>query len=119
VVYLKGKGYAHREIADVVRVDEDTVTEYVRKYRDGGLPGLLAEHYRKGEGQLDAHAERLKKVFENSPPHTVNQVLELLTGKRAADPPVKPPRGGATSRFSTGGRDGQGRRTGSALARAC
>ena len=27
VVYLKGKGYAHREIADVVRVDEDTVTE--------------------------------------------------------------------------------------------
>ncbi len=78
VVYLKGKGYAHREIADVVRVDEDTVTEYVRKYRDGGLPGLLAEHYRKGEGQLDAHAERLKKVFENSPPHTVNQALEMI-----------------------------------------
>ncbi|MEF8713479.1 MAG: IS630 family transposase [Accumulibacter sp.] len=76
VVYLKGKGYAHREIADVVRVDEDTVTEYVRKYRDGGLPGLLAEHYRKGEGQLDAHAERLKKVFENRPPHTLNQAIE-------------------------------------------
>ncbi|MDD5035906.1 MAG: hypothetical protein PHE55_14245, partial [Methylococcaceae bacterium] len=31
VVYLKGKGYAHREIADVVRVDEDTVTDYLRK----------------------------------------------------------------------------------------
>jgi transposase len=59
-----------------VRVDEDTVTEYVRKYRDGGLPGLLAEHYRKGEGQLDAHAERLKKVFENRPPHTLNQAIE-------------------------------------------
>ena len=27
VVYHQGKGYAHREIADVVRVDEDTVTE--------------------------------------------------------------------------------------------
>jgi DNA-directed RNA polymerase specialized sigma24 family protein len=36
VVYLKGNGYAHREIAKVVRVDEDTVTEYLRKSRDGG-----------------------------------------------------------------------------------
>ena len=50
----------------------------MRKYRDGGLPGLLAEHYRKGEGPLDAHAERLKKVFENSPPHTVNQAIEVI-----------------------------------------
>jgi transposase len=78
VVYLRGKGYAHREIAGVVRVDEDTVTGYLRKYRDGGLPGLLGEYYRKREGQLDAHAERLKKVFEASPPHTVNQAIEVI-----------------------------------------
>ncbi|MEF8751520.1 MAG: hypothetical protein V5A91_05510, partial [Candidatus Accumulibacter necessarius] len=39
--------------------------------------------------------------------------------KRLAHPPVKPGRSGATSRFSTGGRDGQGRGTGSALAGAC
>jgi transposase len=78
VVYLKGKRYAHQEIADVVRVDCDTVTEYLRKYRDGGLPGLLAEDYRKPEGLLDGHAERLKKVFETSPPHTVNQAIEVI-----------------------------------------
>ena len=78
VVCLKGKGYAHREIADVVRVDEDTVTGYLRKYRDGGLPGLLAENYRKGRGRLDAHAERLKKVFEDNPPHTVSQAIEMI-----------------------------------------
>ena len=52
VVYLKGKGYAHQEIANVVRVEGDTVTEYLRKYRDGGLPGLLAEHYRKRGGAV-------------------------------------------------------------------
>ena len=78
VVYLKGKRYAHQEIADVVRVDCDTVTEYLRKYRDGGLPGLLAEDYRQPTGQLDGHAERLKKVFETSPPHTVNQAIEVI-----------------------------------------
>lgn len=50
VVYLKGKGYAHQEIADGVWVDEDTVTEKVRKLQDGVLPGLLAEHFRQGKG---------------------------------------------------------------------
>jgi len=78
VVYLKGKGYAHGEIADVVRVDGDTVTNYVRKYRDGGLPLLLAEDYHKGGGQLDGHADRLKKIFKDSPPHTVNQAIDVI-----------------------------------------
>ena len=76
VAYRRGKGYPCREIADVVRLDGDTVTEYLRKYRGGGLPGLLAADYRKPEGQLDDHADRLKKVFETRPPHTINQAIE-------------------------------------------
>lgn len=40
VVYLKGNGYAHQEIVKVVRVDEDSITAYLKKYRDGGLPGF-------------------------------------------------------------------------------
>lgn len=78
VTYLRGKGYPCREIADVVRVDGDTVTEYLRKYRDGGWPGRLAEDYRQPEGPLDDHADRLKKVFETRPPHTVNQAIEVM-----------------------------------------
>jgi transposase len=78
VVYLKGNGYTHQEIAKVVRVDEDSITGYLKKYRDGGLPELLAENYRKGKGQLDAHAPKLKEVFEKNPPHTVNQAIEVI-----------------------------------------
>jgi transposase len=78
VVYLRGKGYACREIADVVRVDADTVTDYVRKYRDGGLPGLLAEDYRQPAGRLDGRAEHLKALFGKQPPHTVNQAIEVI-----------------------------------------
>ncbi|MDD2759904.1 MAG: helix-turn-helix domain containing protein [Methylomonas sp.] len=32
-VYLLGKGYACKEIAEVIRVDADTVTNYLRKYQ--------------------------------------------------------------------------------------
>jgi adenylate cyclase len=46
-------------------------------------------------------------------------IADYRARKRPAHPPVKPPRCRATSGFSTGGRDGPGRGTGSALARAC
>ena len=78
MVYLREKGYACQETADVVRVDADTVTEYVRKYRDGGLQGLLAEGYRLPGGRLDGHAEPLKERFRKRPPHTVNQAIEMI-----------------------------------------
>jgi transposase len=78
VVYLRGKGYPCREIADLVRVDADTVTEYVRRYRDGGLPGLLAEDYRPPGGRLDGHTEQIKALFGTQPPHTINQAIERI-----------------------------------------
>ena len=78
VVYLRGKGYACQEIADVVRVDADTVTAYARKSRDGGLPGLLAEDYRRPDGRLDGHAERLRELFKQRPPHTVNPAIAMI-----------------------------------------
>ena len=78
VVYLKGYGYAHGAIADLVRVDADTVTKYARKYRDGGLPGLLAEDYRQPGGRLDGSAKRLRDHFEKQPPHTVSQAIEVI-----------------------------------------
>ncbi len=37
VVYLRGRGISRKEVSSIVRVDEDTVTEYVRKYVEGGL----------------------------------------------------------------------------------
>jgi transposase len=49
----------------------------------------------------------------------LQKALTQMNGKRSADPPIKEPIGGATSRFSTGGRDDQRRGTGSTLAKAC
>jgi hypothetical protein len=69
--------------------------------------------------ELARYAELMGSRVGNNLGLNVNEIFWAAERKRAADPPVKPPRGGATSRFSTGGRDGQGRRTGSALARAC
>ena len=78
VVYLRGRGISRKEVSSIVRVDEDTVTEYVRKYVEGGLKLLLFDDYRKPKGRLDDHTEHLRRVFESEPPHTVNEAIEII-----------------------------------------
>ena len=78
VVYLKGMGYLHTEIAEIVRVNEDTVTHYIKKYAAGGLQELLKDNYYKPVGQLDSHIEKLKRIFEQEPPHTVNHAIDMI-----------------------------------------
>lgn len=67
-VYLRAKGYPREAIADIARVDPDTVTNHVKSYTDGGLQGLLKNHYRQPESQLEPHAAELKALFKKKHP---------------------------------------------------
>ena len=78
IIYLRAKGYSRCEIADIARVDEDTVTNHVKTFSDGGLQGLLKANYYKPKSQLEPYVEQLKKLFEKNPPHTVNHAIELI-----------------------------------------
>lgn len=78
VVYLRAIGKSCHEVAQIARVDKDSVTNYVKKYAESGLQGLLAESYRQTKSQLAPHTEQLKKLFEKQPPHTVNQASEMV-----------------------------------------
>ena len=40
VVYLRKKGYLREEVAELLRIDEDTVTHYTKKYDESGLTRL-------------------------------------------------------------------------------
>ena len=92
IVYLRAKGHPCYEIADIVRVDEDTVINTVKKYVEGDLAGLLKENYRKPKSQLEPHNDRLRTLFEKQPPHTVNHAIEMIfeaTGVRLNIPPAR------------------------------
>ena len=78
VLYLKGMGLSHKEIAAIARVDQDTVTNYLKQYAQNGLEELLEDNYRKPTSQLEPHKQKLKKLFEEQPPHTVNHANDLI-----------------------------------------
>ena len=64
VVYLRKKGYQRKEIAEIARIDEDTVTNYTKKYDESGLQGLLEENYHLPKSQLEPYTEQLKELFK-------------------------------------------------------
>jgi transposase len=78
VVYLRKKGYLREEVAELLRIDEDTVTNYTKNYDESGLPGLLEEHYHRPKSQIEPYTEQLKELFKKELPHTVNQAIEMI-----------------------------------------
>jgi transposase len=78
VVYLRKKGYPREEVAELLRIDEDTVTNYTKKYDESGLQGLLEENYHHPKSQLEPYSEQLKELFKKQMPHTVNQAIEMI-----------------------------------------
>jgi transposase len=78
IVYLRAKGRPCHEIADIARVDKDTITNTVKKYVEGDLTGLLTENYRTPKSRLEPFNERLRTLFESQPPHTVNHAIEMI-----------------------------------------
>ncbi len=78
VVYLRKKGFQRQEVAKMAMIDEDSITNYMNKYDESGLQGLLKENYRKPSSQLDSYTEQLKELFNQQIPHTVNQAIEMI-----------------------------------------
>ena len=75
---LEKKGYQRKEVAEIARIDEDSVTNYTKKYDESGLPGLLEEHYHQPKSQLEPYTEQLKELFQKQLPHTVNQAIDMI-----------------------------------------
>lgn len=47
IVCLRELGIANKQIAKLLQIDEDTVTNQVKKYAGDGLENLLRDHFKK------------------------------------------------------------------------
>jgi len=58
-VYLLGIGRTQEDVCEVLMLDEGTLRHYVRRYREGGIKGLVSNHYLGGCGKLTPDEEAL------------------------------------------------------------
>ncbi len=77
-LYLKSQGFAHREIAQMIRVSEPTVLSYLRAYQAGGIEQLKALTFYRPESELKQHQDSLEAYFREHPPQSLAQAASKI-----------------------------------------
>lgn len=81
VLYLKAKGLAHKDIAAIARVTDDTVTNYLHDYVEGGCEKVLRKQYHQPKSQLEPFVEEIKEMFKKHPPHSAKEAAHRIQEK--------------------------------------
>jgi len=80
---LKANGLPHKKIQQILNIDKNTVTAYLKVYSEGGLEAIKKNNYVGQSSQLEQYAEIIFSDFELNPPATINEAsyrIEQLTG---------------------------------------
>lgn len=81
VIYLRANNYSNKEVAKLLRIDEDTITNYVKKYINGGLEDLLKENFYRRASQLEPYREQLIVLFTETPARSIDHAIEMIAEK--------------------------------------
>lgn len=90
-VNMHGCGVAHSTIALLLRVSDDTVTNYLKLYRDEGLAGLIENRYHRPASCVEPFFTEIAASFAAEPVATASEGgarIEELTGVKLSDSQV-------------------------------
>jgi transposase len=78
-LWLKSQKLPHKEIARLTGISINTVTSYVRAYKQGGLEKLKYVSFYKPQSQLCTHTSTLESYFLTHPPATIKEAVNSIT----------------------------------------
>jgi|SRR6056297_511261 len=87
-IRMHGLGVPHAKIAATLSISDDTVTNYVKLYRDEGLPGLLENRHYKPTSSVEPFLEQIEQSFVDTPVATASEGaerIESISGIRLSD----------------------------------
>ena len=83
VVLLRSENIQNNKITSITGLCENTVTDYIQYYMEGGIARLTTLNFRKPVSQLQPFDEAIKAHFEENPVSGIAQAckeVEELTG---------------------------------------
>ena len=92
VVWFKSHGLPHKKIAQLADVGDNTVTEYLRMYNEGGIEKLKELNFYKPQSELVQHTSSLEKYFKDNPFTSIKEAaskIEKLTGIKRSETQVR------------------------------
>ena len=88
VLWLKSNGLPHNQIAQLARVCDNTVTEYLSLYREGGIEKLRELNFHKPQSDLVQYTSSIEEYLKEHPPASVKEAakrIEELTGIKRSE----------------------------------
>lgn len=85
VLYLKSQGLSHNEIANLAKVTTETVRNYIKEFREGGIESLKTVKFRRQESEMAKHRQSIREYLQANPMASLPQMAEAiyqLTGIR-------------------------------------
>ena len=92
VLWLKINGLQHNLIAQLAGVCENTVTEYLRIYKEGGIEKLKELNFYKPQSELVQYTSSIEQYFKEHPPASIKEAaskIEELTGIKRSETQVR------------------------------
>ena len=84
-VLLLNKGYSHREVSDILLLDDSTTRRYEQEYTEGGLDELLSDQFSGGTGKLtDDQKRRLDTHLSEQVYGTAKEICGWIKDKFGA-----------------------------------
>lgn len=83
VLWLKSNGLQHNLIAKLAGICENTVTKYLRIYREGGIEELKVLNFYKPQSELFQYSSTIENYLKENPPASIKEAaskIEELTG---------------------------------------
>ncbi len=92
VLWLKIKKLSHEKVTEIAGVSKNTVTTYLRLYKEGGLEKLREINFNKPVSELTQHISTLEAYFREHPPASTKEAMgkiEELTGLKRSETQVR------------------------------
>lgn len=92
VLWCKGLGKTHQEIAEIAAVHPNTVTAHLQEYQQGGLEAVRRLNFYQPQSALQEHRATLQEYFEQQPCASLKEAgakIEELTGLKRSVPQVE------------------------------
>jgi transposase len=86
VILLLDQGWTYAKIAEALFIDEGTIANYRRRYKEGGIMDLIVDHYGGRRSQLtDKELSALVTILKSKLCLSAKEVVELIQKKFDVD----------------------------------
>jgi transposase len=78
VLHLKGLGFSNDDICKITGVCGNTMREYLKQYKEGGIKRLKEVNFYRPGSELQEFSGTIEEYFTKNPPASISQAAALI-----------------------------------------